>query len=372
MRTKIKIASIFALILGFTACNVDDNNVVVQPGEKAVIVSPEEGSSVTLDPANVNNPALTVVWNHAKYSVGTEVSYMVEVAKGGTEFAMPVPAGTTTQRQITWSVADLNGVCQLAGLTPFEAGDLDIRIKASIGAGGVLESISDKITVSVTPFSTDLPKLYMIGDFLSAGGYGANWTIAPTLPFIAASAYGKTDFEGYIYFNAANFEYKFLPVNTSYDGDYEDDGSFSGTLTQSGSSNCLGTGAGYYLVKANTGVTSPTNPGGLQYSIQQTRWAITGGATPLGWPDGGVVDQDMTYNSTTKKWEITIALTAGGNQFKFRANDGWDLNLGADGPDKDSSMDYSGENLSVATAGTYKVELDLSSPRDFKWSATLQ
>jgi hypothetical protein len=80
----------------------------------------------------------------------------------------------------------------------------------------------------------------------------------------------------------------------------------------------------------------------------------------------------MTYNPTSKKWEITLALSAGGNEFKFRANDGWDLNLGKDGNDADESMDFGGDNLSVTTAGTYKISLDLSNPRNYQYTVVLQ
>jgi hypothetical protein len=36
--------------------------------------------------------------------------------------------------------------------------------------------------------------------FLKIGGYGEDWTNAPTLPAYA-SGYGKTDFEGYVNIN---------------------------------------------------------------------------------------------------------------------------------------------------------------------------
>ncbi|NJM81017.1 MAG: hypothetical protein HC854_17960 [Flavobacterium sp.] len=58
-------------------------------------------------------------------------------------------------------------------------------------------------------------------------------------------------------------------------------------------------------------------------------------------------------------------------EFKFRANNGWDLNLGGD-PDGDGSMNYGGPNLTVPTAGTYLIELNLSNPRQYTYTLTLQ
>jgi hypothetical protein len=49
------------------------------------------------------------------------------------------------------------------------------------------------------------------------------------------------------------------------------------------------------------------------------------GLTPFGWNS----DTPMTYDATTNTWVInSIILTA--DEFKFRANDNWDINLGGD------------------------------------------
>jgi starch-binding outer membrane protein SusE/F len=358
MKKIIKIVSIFTLMLGFTACEIEDNNIIVEPGDNPELVSPEEGTTYVLDPLNPTNPAITVVWNHAKYSVGTEVNYKVEIAKTGTEFENPVVLQETTARQISLTMEQFNQKVLDAGLTPFTAGEIDIRIKGALGTSNALEVISNEITVNITPFTTELPKLAVPGNH-------QGWTPS-TAPLLAASAFGETDYEGYVWLNG---EHKFVAPNVSGafewgNTDYGDDGTFSGVLAETGESNCTAT-AGYYLIKVNTSAYHPTNnPQGMTYSETPTSWAITGAATPNGWPDPAP-DHDMTYNPTTKKWEITIALTAG--EFKFRANNGWTLNLGADN-NGDGSMDYGGPNLSIATAGTYTVILDLSNPRAYTYS----
>lgn len=361
MKTRLKIAAIFALLFGFTACNEEDNNKIVQPGESAVIVSPEQGAIVTLNPTNATNPALTVVWNHAKYSSATAVNYAIEVAKGGTEFATPVPAGTTTSRQITWSVEQLNGVCELAGLVPFSFGDLDIRVKATIGDANVLESISEKITVSIKPYSTALPKLAVAGNH-------QGWN-PPTAPLLAASAYGRTDFEGFVWLNG---EFKFVAQspNGTFNWppaggpDYGDNGDADNILVETGEVN-INRPAGYYRIRANTGTTAY---GGdfpaMRYKVDPTSWGIAGNATTNGW-DGSM---PMTYDAATKKWTIITTLatqSAPDNGLKFKANGAWDINLGDSGAD--GTAEYGGTNIST-TAGTYKITLDLSDPRNYKYT----
>lgn len=363
MKNIIKSILAVALISGFTSCTDEQDLKFSQPEGSFAILSPQSGESVVLSPTTLTNPGLSLTWKAMNYGTPTEVTYKVQVDKTGDNFDTPIDLTSTTNTFASVTSEELNAKCLQAGLTPFTQGGLDVRIRSTVGTTEVQEAFSDVIVYLVKPYSTDLPKVYVVGNFLNASGYGSNWTPANAVP-LAASAFGASDYEGFVNMNEASFEYKFLPTNTSFDGDYGDDGSFSGTLTQTGESNCTGTGAGYYYVKANT--TS------LTYSVQPAQWAITGSATPLGWPDNGVQDQNMTYNSSTKKWEITLQMSTGGNQFKFRANDGWNLNLGKDGGDTDSSMDFGGDNLDVPAPGLYKIELNLSNPRNYSWTATLQ
>ncbi len=357
-----KIFAVSALSLAFISCEDEQDLFFLTPEADFEILSPNSGDAVELRPETPTNPGLSLTWAEADFGTPTEITYAIEIDKTGDEFDTPFIVTSTTNTFATITSEELNSAVLGVGLTPFTQEGIDIRIKATIGTG-TNESFSNTIVYLVTAYSTDLPKLYVIGNFLNASGYGADWIPANTLPALASSGFGQTDFEGYVYMNVASPEFKLLPTNTSFDGDYGDDGNLSETLAQTGESNILLPSAGYYRIQANTST--------LTYSVQSTSWAITGSATPLGWPDNGIQDQDMTYNPTTKKWQITIQLTAGGNEFKFRANDAWTINYGDDG--NDGTLEFnSGSNLSVSASGTYLVELDLSNPRNYTWSATLQ
>ena len=74
---------------------------------------------------------------------------------------------------------------------------------------------------------------------------------------------------------------------------------------------------------------------------------IVGPAQAGGWGD----DTDMTYNFETRAWEATIELAA--DEFKFRANDGWDINWGG----SFDNLTQGGDNLKIAEAGTYFIQL---------------
>ncbi len=65
----------------------------------------------------------------------------------------------------------------------------------------------------------------------------------------------------------------------------------------------------------------------------------------------------MTLNNSI--WEATVNVT-GKEEFKFRANNDWGVNLGDDGAN--NSLEYGGANLTLPGAGSYRITLDLTNP----------
>lgn len=117
-------------------------------------------------------------------------------------------------------------------------------------------------------------------------------------------------------------------------------GGADGKLTPGGA-NIAVSAAGTYSVMMD--ISSPNN-----YKYSLTQWGIIGSATADGWNS----DQNMTP-SGDNTWTITANFTVG--EFKFRANDGWDINLGG----TPSKLEWGGANIAITTAGTYTVKLDL-------------
>jgi len=121
-------------------------------------------------------------------------------------------------------------------------------------------------------------------------------------------------------------------------GTIADDG-LSGTLIDDGGSgNCLAT-PGFY--KATVDLSAMT------YSLIPIRGiGIVGPAQAGGWDS----DTDLTYNPETRAWEGTLDLAA--DEFKFRANDGWDINWGG----SEDNLTQDGPNLKIAEAGKYFIQ----------------
>lgn len=352
MKKIVKSLLALTLALGFTSCEDEQDLLFLTADGSFEILTPTSGEGVVLNPDTPLNPGLTLTWTAADYGeTPTAVGYLIEIDKTGDEFDTPIELTTTNNTYATVTSDALNSAAVGAGLTPFSEGGIDIRITATVGAGeGAM--MSNIVTYLVTTYSTDLPMLAVPGNH-------QGWN-PPTAPRLAASAFGATDFEGFVWLDG---EFKFVAPNESgvFDWgagpDYGDDGTNNGMLVEQDETNCNAPAAGMYKVLANT-----TD---LTYSITATNWGIIGAATPTGWDS----DTDLVYNPDNQKLEVTIALTAG--EFKFRANDDWPTNFGQD-DNGDGSLDQDGGNLSVSEAGTYLVVLDLSNPRMYTYSATLQ
>ena len=85
--------------------------------------------------------------------------------------------------------------------------------------------------------------------------------------------------------------------------------------------------------------------------------------------NGWSTDVAMVYNSGDNLFEGTI-VTSKAEKFKFRANGDWPINFGDN--DENNSLEYGGKDISIASAGTYKVKLILSNPGYYTYKVTKQ
>lgn len=349
MKNLLKIGALAILFIANVSCENDDQTII-NPSGGPELLTPLTGSAYVLNPATASAEVTTLVWNHADYGVQTEINYEVEFSLADTEFAVITSGGLTNNRFITFTHESLNAIALSAGLTPYTAGDLNLRIKSSLGTNEDVIAYSNVVTITVTPYTTDLPKLAVPGNH-------QGWSDAnnfESAPRIAASGFGETDYEGYMWLDG---EFKFLAPNGATfawgNTDYGDNGDFSGILVETGESNCSAI-AGFYRVRANT-----TD---LTYTTTAVSWGIIGSATPTGWDS----DTDLTYNPTTKKLEIaSIALVPGA--FKFRGNNAWSNGFDLGTVNADGFLVDGGDLTFSGAAGNYKVILDLSNPRRYTY-----
>jgi starch-binding outer membrane protein SusE/F len=367
MKSIKSLLVLFSAIL-VASCSTDDveDRPVIDAVDAPVMVSPTNGSIYNLSVENSTKLAERFVWSDANFGGDVEINYAVQMDVAGNEFASPVELGSVnSENQLAVSVETLNGATLSLGAVPFNATPYEVRVKASVGS---MVMLSNSTPITVSAYTTEAPKLFLVGSFLEASGYGSDWTPENGVP-IAATGYGETKFEGYVNIAVADANFLILPINdgTGWDGKIgtTEKGVYNEQLVVGGEDIGAPTDApGYYYVKADTEA--------LTFSMVKTSWAVTGSATPNGWPGDDPVataDQDMTYNTDTKVWEIDVNLVPG--EFKFRANDNWDLNIGPDNDD-DGFLNYGGmDNFNVDVEGNYHIELDLSNPRQYTMTITM-
>lgn len=209
------------------------------------------------------------------------------------------------------------------------------------GAGNLKETGTYLLTINMEEgtyeFTLALPNLWVVGNH-------QGWSPA-TAPII-----GTNNYQLYGGFMHLDGEFKFT---AQPDWDPLNWGGADGKLEEHNSVNCGPIAAGFYCVRANiVDLTWKT--------VEVTSLGLIGSATAAGW-DGQV---NLTPSDDMLVWEGDVDLTEG--EYKFRASDDWDANLGGDL----SNLTVDGANIVVKAkdAGHYHVRLDLT---QWPYQATL-
>jgi hypothetical protein len=187
-----------------------------------------------------------------------------------------------------------------------------------------------KMTLNMMDYAYKFEKINF-EEFIYVPGNHQGWSPATAPRLQSASFDGK-----YVGYSCLDGGFKFTSAPDWNHTNYGDGG--EGMISDTGGD--LTGEKGFYLLEVDlTDMTWKATP---------TAWGIIGDATPNGWD----ADQDMTWNEEKHCWSATVTLTDG--TFKFRANDGWDINFGGN-PD---NLSAGGGNIPV-TAGTYDIDLYL-------------
>jgi starch-binding outer membrane protein SusE/F len=340
---------IYLVVIGFfslLSCEKDENRAILSDSPKAPeLISPSDGTTKALTLADSAN-TITFTWNMADFGFKAAVNYTLQMDKTGDDFKSPIEIATASNDTANLNIYSFNNTLITHGIKFNEEQSLDVRIRATLTSADTL--YSPIIKMKITPFFVGKiypRRLWVVGDF-------QGWHNDNTAPFIAVIDSFKGNYEGYVNITSNN-GFKFTSDH-SWDSEHTfgDNGSNTGTSNQGilsqvngGANITLLNGIGY--LKINVDLATMT------YTTLKTTWAIIGDATAGGWN----ADTPMTFNSGTKVWTITTNLTPGG--LKFRANSGWDINYGDATPVDGHTLSAGGGNISIATAGSYTITLDL-------------
>jgi hypothetical protein len=190
------------------------------------------------------------------------------------------------------------------------------------------------------------------GPKILGGSVIADWNTANAIPLQMVE---NGVYDTYQYITVDGYGFKFVPSNAGWDGDFGASKISEGFLDQADENNLTVEADGFYRVRVNMNDFS--------YSVVETNWGIIGSASPGGWSD----DTNMSFTAAKGEYTWSADITLADGEIKFRANDGWDINLGDNGAD--GSLEYNGGNIAVS-AGNYHIELILNSVTGFTYTIT--
>ncbi|MDE5812072.1 MAG: SusF/SusE family outer membrane protein [Muribaculaceae bacterium] len=211
------------------------------------------------------------------------------------------------------------------------------------GAGCIVEEGQYLLTINMLDgtyeFTEYVPFLYTPGD-----SNGWNQT-ASQLLFTSDGA----QYQGFVYLTGG---FKFTNAPDWNHINYGDGGEAGVLSNDGGAGNLSVDAAGLYYATANTAA--------LTYALTQvTTFGVIGDATPNGWDASTALTPSEDFLTWTGEIDFS-----GTGEFKFRANDAWDINLGGDLSD----LTQDGANIATPGAGTYVVTLMFN---ELPYSATV-
>ncbi|POS02655.1 uncharacterized protein DUF5019 [Flavobacterium croceum DSM 17960] len=321
MKNTVKLLIAFVGLISLSCTNDIQDTPAVQQETGFKLIAPTSSFNMVLDGAKLNTLATTFVWTDSDNPAGTGVTYTVEAAKAGTNFATTVTMGTTTNLYMDFTVGNLDTAAKTLGLPALVEGQLDVRVKKTSG-------VSNYATIKVTPYQ---PNWGIIG---SATQYG--WNNSTDMVFNPIT--GKYSITTAL----VTGEFKFR-LDNSWTTNYGDDG------------NNLSLEPGGANIPVNGGVyTIVLNLANQSYTITPVTnlWGIIGDATPTGWDN----DTLMDYDATTQKYSIVMKLKVG--TFKFRLNHDWGVNYGDNG--NDLSLESGGANIPITEEAKYIITADFN------------
>ncbi len=331
---KYNIILAFALILfSFIACEKDEDKVYIS-GEPTVPIlqtpASPNGMAFIKDDAD---EMIEFSWTASDFGYQASITYGLQIALTD-DFAGAALLFTTQDLSGSAKVGDINAILLANELIINEEATIKCRVFAMVSQNSD-SAFSASVDYTVTPYETliDYPVVYLPGSYQGWAPDGADVGLLYSYEF-------NDVYENIMHFTD-DAEFK-ITVEQNWDLNY---GGSGGILEQNGPNFIVTAGA--YIINADLG--------NLTYSITATDyWGIIGGSIP---PYDWSVDVDMTYNGQRQTWEVTGDFVAG--DFKFRANDGWDLNYGDTGAD--GSLDAGGDNIALAADGNYTITLDTNS-----------
>ena len=291
---------------------------------------------------------VTMPFNHSDKDVYEDPIFTIvfPIADGETWFAV---TDDITVEKNDWS--QVFGCAEGNGNNGEEG---NIKRRAELTDDGSFKVVVDgdakfiKMTLNMMEYTYKIEKLNF-AEFIYVPGNHQGW--APD----KAPALQSPNFDGvYVGYSYLNGNFKFTKErNWNAEYNFNDFATKDAIFFNNDGSNINISEEGFYQIKADVASSN--------LSAVKTTWGIIGPAQAGGWD----ADTNMTWNAADESWTATVELAA--DEFKFRANDAWAINVGG----SLDNLTQDGGNIKVTEAGTYEVKLFLTRSASNKMYCTL-
>lgn len=375
----LKLVLVTGLFSALVSCNDETLDPVASVSQNIVLSAPT-GGNYALTAATASSNAFTAKWTSSEFGFSAAARYTLQVIKANGSFNTPgvFPLGdfnvagvkdlekTITNRQLNAALLGAGG--GIGTSQSYKVRIVGSPLDQSSTTVSSILAVSNEITITATAFDTydEFARIYVPGNYQGASGYGNNWSPDHANVAKLFSAGNDGNYEGFVWMNEANPEFKFTPV-PAWNGDKGESngsGAFSGVLGTA-SNIKPSAGAGTYFFKVNW--TAGT------YTMDKRQVSIIGAATPNGWDNGTPLTLDT--NPASPYYQMyTINLTLSANEFLIRLKDDWSVKMGTlSGSNTAETVTTGGQykiklgggNMKVPTAGNYKVVLDIRNSANY-------
>lgn len=358
-----KIYLIFILTIGFViflgSCEKAETDPKMNVNESvaSTITEPASGYAIVLTLADSANPFI-VNWLEAAYSIsgGAIVptpTYSLQMAFADSNFVGAKELYNTKDLSFETIVYSFNNSLILFGIPGDSTANIELRIVSGIADASYTNDTSEVISLAVTPFPppvpppAETPRLWVPGDY-------QGWN-----PAEAPNVWSPDDngiYTGYVYYpEGGTYEFKFTSAPDWDHTNFGNGGDFV-LDTDPGAGNLAVPDFGGYVLTCDTIA--------LTWAYEVQNWGVIGSGILNGdWTEDVDLEYDMDNHVLTVTIDVTESQDTGELRFKFRANDGWDTNLGLTDPVEGNNLSYGGPDIPMPEgAGNYTFILDLSQP----------
>lgn len=334
MKTKyiyLLLAGIFALM----SCEEDATPILELKTAAALHALSQTDITITKDNKDAQFPE--IAWDKADYGVSAVVNYVVTLTNTSTNKSIVI--GETGDAKLAFTNSEMNSLLAKVGAYPGQTYDFTVSL-VSEAYDAYTDAASNSITFKATPYDPNVDNITWKYAYVAVGYPDWDYTTA----YLIGDPDGDGIYSGYAKFDGAA-SYAII-----------DGADLTKVLAKDQQVTADGKGFIEITLDAEGKVTQ---------SEKGLVWGVIGDATSSGWDK----DTQMEYDTTTRLWTVVTPLLD--KEFKFRANNDWGFNYGAEEgklSELAGNLVAGGQNFKVVKASPYIITLNLTNAGKYTYS----